>query len=245
MMEVNNGGALPSTIFQCLLPLDLTDSQTNGARWEKRIRRFERYLSATCKGHTDEQARDLFLNLVGDDVEDLFVTFPLESIATYKGLIKCLTDKFDPQRIVDFERYTFTTACQQAHESLDDFATQLCKLVAFCEFDTFDNEAAIRLRTIEGCHSTAFCTKVLKETSTLDKILTMARSEARATSHAIQMHTGRVRTMEQARSSHGRRPKQTRQAITATERETRADLLPLWPGIPACRHVSSHGTQVL
>ncbi|KAJ1108497.1 hypothetical protein NDU88_005873 [Pleurodeles waltl] len=65
------------------------------------------------------------------------------------------------------------------------------------EFDKSDNEAAIRLRIMKGCQSTWFRTKILKESYTLDKILTMARLEARATSHAIQMETGRVRTMGQ------------------------------------------------
>ncbi|KAJ1134664.1 hypothetical protein NDU88_001115 [Pleurodeles waltl] len=140
-MEENNEGTLPSAFFRRLLPLDLADSQMKGARWEKCIRRFERSLSATCKGHINEQARDLFLNLVGDDVEDLLVTFPLKSITTYKGLIKCLTDSFDQQRNVHFECYTFNTACQWTDESVDDFATQLCKLVTYCEFDKPEDRA--------------------------------------------------------------------------------------------------------
>ncbi|KAJ1203734.1 hypothetical protein NDU88_007515 [Pleurodeles waltl] len=176
---MNNEGTISCSIFRRPLQFDLTVFQTRGTRWEKWIRRFERYVSATCKGHTDKQVRDLFLNLVWNDVEYLLVIFPPEFITTYKGLIKCLTDKFDPQRNMDFEHYTFTTAYQQADDSLDDFAAWLSKLVTYCEFKTFDSEAAVRLCILEGCHSTAFHTKLLKEMYTLDKILTMARSEAR------------------------------------------------------------------
>ncbi|KAJ1155679.1 hypothetical protein NDU88_008408 [Pleurodeles waltl] len=76
---------------------------------------------------------------------------------------------------VDFKSYMFNTACRRADESLDDFATWMRKLVTYYEFDRFDNEAAIRLRIIEGCHSTGFRTKVLKETYRQDKILTISR----------------------------------------------------------------------
>ncbi|KAJ1176196.1 hypothetical protein NDU88_001479 [Pleurodeles waltl] len=143
MKEERNEGAIPSAISRRPLPFDLSDPQKKGARWEKWIRRFELYLSAACKSHMDEQARGLFLNLVGYDVEDLLVTFPLKAITKYKGLIKCLTDSFDLQQNVDFERYTFSTACQRTDESLNDFAIRLRKLVTYCEFDKFDNEAAI------------------------------------------------------------------------------------------------------
>ncbi|KAJ1083549.1 hypothetical protein NDU88_003707 [Pleurodeles waltl] len=212
-----------------------------GAHWEKWIRRFERYLSATCKNYMDDQARDRFLNLVGNDVEDRIVKFLLESTTTYKGIIKCLTDGFNPQQNVDFEHYTFNTACQ-AHKLLDDFVNRPCKLVTCCEFDKFKNEAAIRLHIIGGFYSTGFYTKILKETYTLEKILTMARSEARDTSHAIQMENGRVRTIEQAHrmaSSHSRhdKPLQT----LKEKQETYVQLLQ--PGIPARLHLPSHGTQ--
>ncbi|KAJ1167100.1 hypothetical protein NDU88_007493 [Pleurodeles waltl] len=109
----------------------------------------------------------------------------------------------------------------------------LRKLVTYCEFDKFDNEAAIRLHIIEGCHSTAFRTKMLKKTYTLDKILTMACSEARATAHAIQMGTGRPRTMEQAHRMAGEQTKKNRPSLPLKEKHG-ADLLPLRLGIPAC-----------
>lgn len=213
-MEDNN---IPSSVFRRPLPFDLSDSQTKSARWEKWIRCFERYLRLTCGNYSDEMARDLFLNLVGDDVEDLLVTFPPESIATYKGLIKCLTDSFVPQRNVDNERYTFNMACQRADESLDDFATRLRKLVLYCEFDKFNNEEAIKLGIIEGCHSTRFRTKILKETYTLDKILAIARSEGRTTSHAINLENGRTRTMQQVHSKAGGSTRHDMQTLPLTK----------------------------
>ncbi|KAJ1118752.1 hypothetical protein NDU88_006939 [Pleurodeles waltl] len=103
MADKCSEGTISSAIFRRSLTFDPSDSQTKGTRWEKWIRRFERYLLATCKGHTDKQVKDLFLNLVGNNIEDLLVMFPPESITTDKGLIKCLTDSFDPQQNVDFE----------------------------------------------------------------------------------------------------------------------------------------------
>ncbi|KAJ1116162.1 hypothetical protein NDU88_004381 [Pleurodeles waltl] len=88
--------------------------------------------------------------------------------------------------------YTFNIVCKRADESLNDFVTRLCKLVTYCKFDRFDNEEAMRLRILKGCHSTGFHMKILKETYTLDKILTMVMSEARVTSHAIEMENGGV-----------------------------------------------------
>ncbi|KAJ1128705.1 hypothetical protein NDU88_007080 [Pleurodeles waltl] len=82
-------------------------------------------------------------------------------------------------------------------ESLNYFVTRLHKLVTHCEFNKFDNEAATRQRIIKGCHSAGFRMKILKETYTLDNLLTMARSEARDTSHAILMETRRVWMVEQ------------------------------------------------
>ncbi|KAJ1163018.1 hypothetical protein NDU88_003481 [Pleurodeles waltl] len=160
---------------------------------------------------------DLFLNLFGDDIEDLHITFPPESITTYKGLIKCLTDSFDPQWIVDFKCYTFNAACQRADESLDNVASRLCKLVTYCEFDKFDNKTAI----IEGCHSTGFRMKILKETYTLDKILTMARLEARTPLHAIQMKTWRVLMMEKAKCMAGSCNRQDKTPMSPKEKHGR------------------------
>ncbi|KAJ1159661.1 hypothetical protein NDU88_000166 [Pleurodeles waltl] len=94
--------------------------------------------------------------------------------------------------------YIVEHSLQRADKYLNDCATRLHKLVTYCESDKFDNEDAICLRIIEECHSSGFCMKILKEIYTLDKILTMARSEVRATSHAIRMETRRVRMMEQA-----------------------------------------------
>ncbi|KAJ1128667.1 hypothetical protein NDU88_007042 [Pleurodeles waltl] len=144
-MEESSKGLIPSAIFRCPLPFDLPDSQTKGACWEKWIRRFKCYLHVTCKNHIDEQARDLVVYVFGGDLEDLLMMFLSESIITYKGLIKCLTDSFDPQQNVDFERYMFNTACERASKSINNFVTRLCKHI--CEFVKFDNEAA------KGCVS--------------------------------------------------------------------------------------------
>ncbi|KAJ1185136.1 hypothetical protein NDU88_001931 [Pleurodeles waltl] len=152
MSEERFEEGIASSIFQLPLPFDLSDPQTRGARWEKCITGFEHDLRATCKNHKDENVKDLFLNLVGDDVEDLLVMFPPESIMTYKGLVNFFTDCFDLQRNVDYERYTFNTACQRADEFLHDFAIRLRKLVTFFECDKFNNNEAIWLRITKGCY---------------------------------------------------------------------------------------------
>ncbi|KAJ1123874.1 hypothetical protein NDU88_002341 [Pleurodeles waltl] len=140
--------------------------------------------------YIDKQEGALLLNFVGDDVEDFLMTFSPESIATYKGFIKYLTDSCDPQRNVDYEQYMFNIAGQRAEETLDDFAIRLWNPKTYCEFDKFSNEEAIRLRIIEGCYSTGFRTKILKETYTLEKILSIARTDARVTSDTINMENG-------------------------------------------------------
>ncbi|KAJ1159745.1 hypothetical protein NDU88_000250 [Pleurodeles waltl] len=83
-----------------------------------------------------------------------------------------------------------TRSTQHANKQMNQSTAQ----TSHCEFDKFYKEAAI----IEGCHSTGFCMKILKETYMLDKILTIARSEARATLHAIKMENERVCTIKQA-----------------------------------------------
>ena len=100
---------MPSTIFRQPLPFDLADTQNRGARWQKWIRRFENYMEATCGEPSDAPARRLLLNLVGDEVEDLLVTFPPENKDSYKELVKSLAKNFDPQRNVVYERYTFNS----------------------------------------------------------------------------------------------------------------------------------------
>ncbi|KAJ1118557.1 hypothetical protein NDU88_006748 [Pleurodeles waltl] len=149
----------------------------------------------------------------GDSVEDLLGTSPPESVATYKGLIKCLTDSIDPQRNVDYEWYMLNTACQKADESLDDFAIRLRKLVTYCEFDKCNNEQAIGLRIIEGCYSSDVLTKILKETYMLDKILAMAKMDTMATLHAINMENGRTRTLEQVHHMAGSSTKNNKQSL--------------------------------
>lgn len=177
-------------VFRRPLPFSLSEPQA-GIRWEKWIRQFERYMRATDV--VKAKQLDLLINLGGDEIEDLLLTFPNDQTEDYEKAKTSLTKKFDPQRNIDFERYTFSTAYQETEESLDDFATRLRKLVTYCEFDKFDNEQAIRLRIIEGCQSVEFRTRVLKEPTTLEQILTMARTEARATTHAKQIQAGKER----------------------------------------------------
>ncbi|KAJ1160512.1 hypothetical protein NDU88_001014 [Pleurodeles waltl] len=111
----------------------------------------------------------------------------------------------------------FNNACQRADESLDHFATWLSKLVTYCKFDHFKNEAEIRLWITEGYHSIGFNTKYQKK-HTLNKILTMAGSKARATSHSTHMENGRVRMTEQAHHIAGNSSRQDKPSLPLKEK---------------------------
>ncbi|KAJ1155986.1 hypothetical protein NDU88_008711 [Pleurodeles waltl] len=119
----------------------------------------------------------------------------------------------------DYEWYTFNTACQGPDESLDDFATRLQKLVAYCEFAKFNNKESNRITYHQRELLHGIEKKILKETYTLNKILTMARTDARASSHVINMESGRQQMLEQVHSMVGGSNKHDKQALPPSRSE--------------------------
>jgi len=83
-----------------------------------------------------------------------------------------LSEYFIPKRNKIYERYVFNSRSQKADESFDQFLTALRKLVAICEFGSFEDEM-LRDRIVIGLRDHGHRERLLREsTLTLQRLLT-------------------------------------------------------------------------
>ena len=86
-------------------------------------------------------------------------------------------------------RYTNRQAKQESNETLDTFHTRLRQLSQTCEFDNMDNEIVSQI--ILSCQSQRLRRRALRETMTLDQLLTIGRSFETSEREADLVEAGR------------------------------------------------------
>lgn len=122
-----------------LQPFDpLGDRTSIGQRWKTWIKRFETYLLATNITN-DGQKRAMLLYQAGTETQEIFETLA-DTGDDYATAKTKLEDYFLPKKNVTYEIFQFHQAKQQAGEIVEQFATRLRKLAAYCEFDNVDKE---------------------------------------------------------------------------------------------------------
>ena len=152
-----------------MAPFDpLSDPSSISQRWRTWKRRFETYLIAL--NVTDKkQKRALLLYQAGQATQDIFDTLAeTGDDDDYDSAVASLDTYFSPKKHVDYEIFKFRDAKQQAHETIDQFATRLRKLAATCDFASIDKE--VKSAIIQNCSS-----KRLRRYALLDNEVTLAK----------------------------------------------------------------------
>ncbi|XP_063436697.1 uncharacterized protein LOC134718136 [Mytilus trossulus] len=141
-------------------------------RWRKWISRLENlFIGLNIKD--SKRQRALLLHYAGEDVNEVFDT--LENTGEDFGAAKQkLTAYFVPKKNTKYEICKFRQAKQTSDETIDSFHTRLRQLAVNCEFTEPSKE--VKSQIIQGCHSTRLRRKALREDTTLEGLISLARA---------------------------------------------------------------------
>ena len=132
-------------------PLDLNGNLSEN--WSRFIQRFEIFNIASGMSVKDDKAQcSLFLHIIGEQALAIYNTFQFENTDDRFKLEK-VAKKFEeyctPKKNVTYERHKFFTRNQHAHETIDQYATELRHRTQSCEFGDL-TESLIQDRIIVG-----------------------------------------------------------------------------------------------
>lgn len=135
-----------------------------GQNWAKWLRSFT-YM-VTGKGiKSADQKFALLLHLAGEEIQDLYDTFPASCSSSkenaYERLIRLLNEHFSPKKNTTYERHRFRGLKQNA-ETIDVFLTNLKVQANKCEFGG-QAESNIREQFIEGCEDKGLRRRILEK----------------------------------------------------------------------------------
>lgn len=168
-------------------PFKVIGENTNLSKsWEQYLKRFEYYLSAS--GITkDERKKAMLLHLAGEEVQDVYETLP-DGGQTYAQTTEHLTNYFNPQKNIAYERHAFRSCKQEKDENMDNYIIRLKKMAISCEYEQDPADDMIRDQIVDSCHSNELRKKFLKEKNlTLAKIQDIARASDLADLHCNKM----------------------------------------------------------
>ena len=172
-----------------------------------------------CFGYYNRRSKKkaLLLHYGGDEIYEIYESFSEEKKGIgattdgepneYNVLKKSFTDYFTPKKNTSYERLKFRNVTQNTGETIDSFHTRLRALAVNCDFHDVDSE--ILTQILHGCTSSRLRRRALRESFTLDQILSEARSqelsEARATDIEQTAHSHKVNVVKNsAGRKHGR-----------------------------------------
>ena len=98
-----------------------------------------------------------------------------------------LDEYFMPKKNIDYIVFHFRQASQQSGDTVNQFITCLCKLVALCEFADLNKE--FKAAVILYCQSKRLHQFELREDMTLDKLVAKARALETSESQASEMES--------------------------------------------------------
>ncbi|XP_069128676.1 uncharacterized protein [Argopecten irradians] len=158
-----------------------------------------------------ERRRALLLHYISDKVYDIYQVHKGESENTYDGVKGVLTNYFKPRKNTQIEIYNFRTFKQKEGQSIDEYVTELLKLIKECEFADCDKEILSTL--IQNCSSNRLRRRALQEPDKgLADIVALVR--------AMEMSNIQAQTMENSHSVNAvkqRHPKQKHDKDQRTE----------------------------
>ena len=166
-------------------PFKVIGENTNLAKsWELYLKRFDYYISAS--GVTkDEQKKAMLLHLAGEEVQDIFETFEGNyQEQNYMQVKEKLTEYFNPQKNIAYERHAFRSCKQEKEENMDNYIIRLKKMAVSCDYAQDTVSDMIRDQIVDSCQSNELRKKFLKEKNlTLTKIQEISRASELADLH--------------------------------------------------------------
>ena len=150
-----------------------------GQNWTKWLRSFN-YMVKGKGIKSAEEKFALLLHLAGEEIQDLYDTFPTPSSSSketvYENLVNLLNDYFLPKKNKTYERHVFRGMKQQS-DSVDTFLTKLKTQANKCEFGSQLDEN-VREQLIEGCEDKELRRRILEkgDEADLQEIIRMAKS---------------------------------------------------------------------
>ena len=159
------------------------DPTSVAQRWKRWSDRFDNLLIAlNITDNTRKKA--LLLHLAGESVYEVFEGLVIADVAegadpnidnVYLAAKRALDQHFNPQRNIEFERYTFHLAHQQPGETIDTYHARLRSLSKYCNFSNVDAE--IKSHIVQTCTSTRLRIRALTDaTLTLQALIDYGRS---------------------------------------------------------------------
>ena len=126
----------------------------NASEWPKWIRRWERFRQPSGLYEKEDSSQiNHLIYLMGDDAEDIFVSFrfkeKMKREPKYNEAIEKFNDHFYSKVNIVYERVKFNQRVQKEGEPCDLFATDLIKLAESCAFRDLRDEL-IRDRILIG-----------------------------------------------------------------------------------------------
>lgn len=143
---------------------------TKPQEWDKWIRRFERFRTASNLNTSSEDNQiNTLIYCMGDEADDVLRGLALteEAKATYKGVRDAFQNFFIVKKNIIYERAKFNMRVQGESESVDAFVTALYALAEHCNYGLLHNEL-IRDRIVVGLRDLR-----LSERMQLDQDLTL------------------------------------------------------------------------
>ncbi|XP_063368298.1 uncharacterized protein LOC134656717 [Cydia amplana] len=151
--------------------LENVTSGNLSVEWTKWKKAFNIYFDACELSKKEEKVQiSILLHVIGERAREVYQQFESEC-TTLKSLIARFDKFFLPKKNLTIERHRFFTRCQHDGESIEQYAFELRKLSATCEFGTLMQDL-IRDRLICGIKEDALRERLLREPElTLSKSL--------------------------------------------------------------------------
>ena len=125
--------------------------------------------------------------VLGKEANQIAENLDVTDLSEPDSLIDALTNYFEPQKNIIFERCLFNTAIQEENESIDQYLNRLRKLATTCDYGAFTNQL-ICDRLAIGISDQAVRSRLLREkTLTLEGAVDMVRATETSKNQLKQM----------------------------------------------------------
>ncbi|KAJ8917065.1 hypothetical protein NQ315_012984 [Exocentrus adspersus] len=161
-----------------------------GVNWKKFKRAFQIYLTATgATSQTQETRIAIFLYCIGEQVYEIYEKMELtaEEKGNYKLLISKFEEYFMPKNNKSVETHKFNTRLQLPGENFDNYLTELRKLAANCDFETY-KDRLITDRIVSGVRDPKVKERLLREPDlNLTKAVNICKTAEQTDNHIRQI----------------------------------------------------------
>ena len=152
-------------------------------RWEKYVKLVKIYLAAK-EIDTAQRQRAILLNCAGRDVQDIVEYNLTDTGADFATLVQKISEHFEAQNNVVFQRYQFRQCIQQDGEIVDSWHRRLCIKARNCEYES-QTDSIIRDQIVACCSSNKLRRMLLETPNiSLQETLKTTRSLEAAEMHA-------------------------------------------------------------